>query len=98
MAEALAAIGVLRAENEALRDEVARLKALLSADSSRSSKPPSTDGAGKRKKRAERRAEARVAARRAQGKQPGAKGRTLERRRPDRRVVHEPPACSVLRG
>jgi transposase len=29
-----------------------------------------------------------------QGKQPGAAGKTLERRRPDRRIGHEPPACS----
>jgi transposase len=86
-------IGVLRAANEALSDEVAQLKALLSADSSTTSKPPSGDGAGARKKRAERRADARASTERSQGKQPGAAGKTLERRRPECRVDHEPPAC-----
>ena len=89
----MATIGVLRAENEALLDEIAALKALLGADSSTTSKPPSSDPVAARKKRAERRGDAR-AAKRAQGKQPGAAGKTLERRRPDRRVEHEPPACS----
>jgi transposase len=93
LAEALELIGTLRAENEALRDEVARPKALLSADSSTASKPPSGDGIATRKKRAERRADARAATNRAQGKQPGAPGATLERRRPDRLVEHQPPAC-----
>jgi transposase len=92
LAEALELIGALRAENDALRDEVAQLKESMSADSSTTSKPPSGDGVATRKKRAERRADAR-AAKRAQGKQPGAPGATLERRRPDHRVGHEPPAC-----
>lgn len=93
LAEAVATIEALRAENEALRDQVAALKSLLGADSSTSSKPPSGDPVAARKKRAERRADAR-AAKRAQGKQPGAAGKSLERRRPDRRVEHQPAACS----
>ena len=91
LAEALELIEVLRAENESLRDEVAQLKALLSADSSTTSKPPSGDPVGTRKKRAERRADAK-AAKRAQGKQPGTPGSNLARRRADRLVGHEPPA------
>ncbi len=61
--EALAVIETLRAENEALHDRVAALQAELSKDSSRSSKPPSTDPVGLRKKPAERRAEARAGTR-----------------------------------
>lgn len=52
LAEAWAAIEDLRAENAMLRDEIARLKAFLSADSSTTSKLPSTDPVGTRKKRA----------------------------------------------
>ncbi|SHF02513.1 zinc-finger binding domain of transposase IS66 [Ferrithrix thermotolerans DSM 19514] len=93
LAEAVATIKALRAENEALRDELAALKSLLGADSSTTSKPPSGDPVATRKKRAERRGEERVA-KQAQGKQPGAPGRSLQRCRPDRRIEHEAPACS----
>ena len=92
LAEALELIEVLRAENESLRNEVAVLKALLSADSS-TTPPPSTNPVGTRKKRAQRRADARAGAKRAQGKQPGTPGSNLARRRADRLVDHEPPAC-----
>lgn len=86
----------VRADNESLADRVAGLEAQMGADSTTSSKPPSTDPVGPRKKRAERRAEARGEARdakRAQGKQPGAPGAHLERRRPDRSVEHRPLCC-----
>ena len=92
LAEALTVNEALRAENEVLRDRVAHLEKLLSTDSSTSSKPPSTDPMGTRQKRAERRAGAR-ATKRAQGKQPGAPGANLERRRANHSVDHDPPAC-----
>ncbi|MGI8751730.1 MAG: IS66 family transposase [Acidimicrobiales bacterium] len=97
--EALGAIGLLRADNEglrsdneALRDQVASLQAQLAQDSTTSSKPPSSDPVGPRKKRAERRADAR-AYKRNQGKQPGTPGAHLRRRHPDRVINHEPPCC-----
>jgi len=91
--EALAAIEVLRAENESLRDRVAHLEAELARDSTNSSTPPASDGVGPRKKRAERRAEARNT-KRSQGKQPGAPGAHLARRTPDAVVGHRPGCCS----
>lgn len=90
--EALEAIGVLRSENEALRDQVAALQAQLAQDSTNSSKPPSADPVGSRKKRAERRAEA-WADKRAQGKQPGTPGTHLRRRQPDRVIEYKPTCC-----
>jgi transposase len=97
LVEAVGLIETLRAQNEALRDRVAFLEAELAKDSSNSSKPPSSDPVGPRKKRAERRAEQREATKankRNQGKQPGAPGAHLQRRRPDRIVEHQPRACS----
>jgi transposase len=97
--QALVAVGVLRSENEALRaevialrDRVTHLLTEMGRDSSNSSAPPSRDGVDARKKRAERRAEAREA-KRAAGKQPGAPGANLKRRRPDLTVGHEPVCC-----
>jgi len=90
--EALEAIAVLRAENEALRDRIAHLEAELGKNSSNSSKPPSADPVEVRKKRAERRADAR-AAKRSQGKQPGTPGAHLKRRAPDEIVEHQPSCC-----
>jgi transposase len=99
LAEALGLVGVLRAEIDGLRtdnarlaDRVARLQAEAGKDSSTSSKPPSGDPMVTRKKRAERRAEAR-GTKRDQGKQPGAPGASLARRRPDRSIGHDPPRC-----
>ncbi len=89
--EALSTIEQLQAENDALRDAVSRLEALLKADSSTTGKPPSSDPIGPRKKRAERRAEAR-AEKRSRGKQPGAPGANLRRREPDT-VAERAPAC-----
>jgi transposase len=90
----LAQFGKLLEDNEHLRDAVARLEAQLQADSSTTGKPPSSDPIGPRKKRAERRAEARAEKRRA-GKQPGARGANLERRRPDVVVEHTPACCEA---
>ncbi len=97
--EALAAVEVLRsqnerlrAENEGLRDRVTRLETELAKDSTNSSRPPSRDGVEVRKKRAGRRADARTQ-KRAQGKQPGAPGATLERRRPDATIGYQPVCC-----
>ena len=104
--ESVAAVGVLRSQNEvlwsqnellraeivALRDRVAHLEAEAAKDSTNSSTPPSRDGVEVRKKRAERRADARRQ-KRGQGKQPGAAGKTLERRRADRTVEHHPACC-----
>jgi transposase len=99
LADALHAIEVLQAQNEALRtdnaalrDRVAHLEAELKKDSSNSSAPPSRDPVATRKQRAERRADAR-AAKRAQGKQPGAPGANLKRREPDVVVGHDPVCC-----
>lgn len=82
----------LRADNEALRDQVASLRAQLAQDSTNSSKPPSSDPVGPRKKRAERRADSR-AEKRSQGKQPGTPGSNLRRRNPDRVIEHQPACC-----
>ena len=109
--EALAVIDQLRADNEALhvelarlsaanqalRDRVAHLESELKKDSTTSSKPPSTDPVGTRQSRAERRAEARAAPRR-QGKQPGAAGTNLMRRPPDVVVEHQPTCCRGCGG
>ncbi len=83
----------LIAENEALRDRVARLEAELRRDSNNSSKPPSADPIEPRKKRAERRAEARRSGRK-QGGQPGAPGASLRRRDPDVTLIRRPVECS----
>jgi transposase len=76
-----------------LQDRIALLESEARRDSSNSSKPPSADPVATRKKRAERRAEARAAMKRSQGKQPGAPGANLERRRPDRTVGYTPVSC-----
>nr|MDQ2729938.1 IS66 family transposase [Actinomycetota bacterium] len=97
--ETLAAVGILRSENDALRvevvalrDRVAHLVAELAKDSTTSSKPPSGDNVEVRKKRAQRRADARKT-KRAQGKQPGAPGAHLARREPGVTVEHQPVCC-----
>ena len=77
---------------ELLVARVAVLEKQLGQDSLNSSKPPSSDGVGPRKKRAERRAEQRNAGRRP-GKQPGAPGAHLRRRDPDESVVYAPLCC-----
>ena len=99
-------LGVLVADNERLRvlneelvaenagpgERVAALEAERDRDSDNSSKPPSADPVGPRKKRAERRAEQRQAGRK-RGGQKGSPGSSLERRTPDDTVVHAPVLC-----
>ena len=77
---------------EVLRARVAVLEKQLGQDSSNSSKPPSSDGVGPRKKRADRRAETRAAGRKP-GKQPGSPGAHLRRRDPDHVEVHVAACC-----
>ncbi|HVC69812.1 MAG TPA: IS66 family transposase [Acidimicrobiales bacterium] len=101
LAEQVAALRLLTeqlsAENESLRDLVARLEAELGRHSENSSKPPSSDPMAPRQSRAERRAAGRAAGRR-QGKQPGAPGAHLARRVPDNVVVHRPAWCRGCGG
>ena len=85
-------IGEQRVLIELLEARVAVLEKAAGQDSSNSSKPPSSDGVGPRKKRAERRAEQRAAGRKP-GKQPGSPGAYLRRRDPDEVVVHVPVCC-----
>ena len=100
IAEFEALVVELRAEIDTLRSQVAELQARLGKDSGNSSTPPSRDGRDRRVRRAEER-EARKKARidagggvdRAPGKQPGAPGATLQRRRPDRTITHPPGSC-----
>ena len=100
IAEFEALVVELRAEIEVLRSENAELRARWGKDSGNSSSPPSRDGRDRRTRRAEER-EARKQARidggggvdRKPGKQPGAPGATLQRRRADRTVTHAPGSC-----
>jgi len=85
-------------ENESLRDRITRLESELGRNSENSSKPPAQDPVAPRKSRAERRRAAREAVRgetRRQGKQPGAPGAHLARRRPDDVVPHPPASCAA---
>ena len=83
---------------ELLEARVAVLEKAAGQDSSNSSRAPSLDGVGPRKKRAERRAEARVAGRRP-GKQPGSPGAHLRRRDPtSRSCMDRCVAVGVARG
>ncbi len=89
--------GTLIAE---LRSRLEDLQAQIGRDSGNSSLPPSRDRTDRRARRAaeakERRAtnKALGKAARAPGKQPGAPGSTIERREPDRIVVHAPDTCT----
>ena len=76
-----------------LEAKVGGLARVAGQDSSNSSKPPSSDGVGPRKKRAVKRAEQRAAGR-SPGKQPGAPGKNLARRVPDEVVEYRPVCCS----
>ena len=108
--EALAMVVSLQVENEQLRernnelerqvvalaDKVATLQGEASRDSSKSSKPPSSDRIETRKTRAQRRAEARAnakEAKRSPGKQPGQAGNHLARRDPDETLEYRPVTC-----
>jgi transposase len=88
-------IGQLRAANAALRDRVAELERRLGADSSNSSRPPSSDGLRKRP----RPARPREQGARRPGKQPGALGAHLAQvADPDQVVVHAPARCAGCGG
>lgn len=89
----------LRAELQLLRAENAVLKARLSASSRNSSRPPSSDGLGKKPvdddpaQRAKRRSLRRSSGKK-QGGQKGHDGSRLERAEvPDRMVEHTPERC-----
>jgi len=92
---------VLRVEVGALRVQVAELvgkvetyRRLADRDSQNSSKPPSTDSAGKRRKAVQARKSAK-ASKRKPGKQRGAEGKHLARvADPDVIVDHRPECCS----
>ena len=90
--EQAALIESLRELIEFQAARIAVLEKQLGQDSSNSSKPPSSDGVGPRKKRAERRAEARAVGRKP-GKQPGTPGASLRRRDPHDTTVHVPKCC-----
>lgn len=85
---------------EELRSRLEDLQAQIGRDSATSSLPPSRDRTDRRARRAAEAKERRVAnkalgqAARKPGKQPGAPGSTLERREPDRIVVHAPDTCT----
>jgi transposase len=91
--EQAAVIGELRDTNASLVDRVAALEKERGKDSNNSSLPPSRDGAGPRRNRAQKRAEQKAAGRNP-GKQLGTPGKTSEPRTPDERVAHTPPSCS----
>lgn len=68
----------LTAKNEALTEEVTRLKSIINTDSHNSSNPPSTDGKGNGKKANEY--ASRIKSGKKQGGQNGHKGKTLTRK------------------
>src|SRR5690625_2674669 len=89
-AELVALVGDLQEQNEALRAEVADLKARVGMNSRNSSKPPSSEGLAK--------PVAPKSLRRRTGRKPGGqaghKGETLRQvAEPDRVVEHRPAAC-----
>ena len=89
----------LAAESERLRTENERLRAEAAKNSGTSSKPSSRDPAAERKRQAQERqakkARAAGGKKRRPGKQPGAKGNTLEMTdAPDEVIDHVPERCS----
>jgi transposase/uncharacterized coiled-coil protein SlyX len=82
------------AQIEALVAQIAVLTARLGSDSSNSSKPPSSDGLGKRAPKS-----LRAKTGRRPGGQPGHSGATLQMvADPDSVVVHRPPRCRKCEG
>lgn len=74
-----------------LRSHIAELERSLALDSTNSSKPPSSDGPGTKRKRTQ---SERTPTGRPSGGQPGHKATTLEQTpTPDRLVDHDPTAC-----
>ena len=85
----------LERENAALRERIAELERSAALDSSTSSKPPASDGPGKKNKTPRRTQSQRGKSGRPSGGQPGHKGTTLARTgTPDHVVDHDPSACS----
>jgi len=81
----------LRAENAALKQEVADLRRQLSTNSSNSSKPPSSDGLGKKPRIA---GSLRGVSGKPSGGQPGHQGDTLRPvAKPDKTERHEVTSC-----
>jgi transposase len=79
------------AEIDALRAELKELRARLSTNSRNSSKPPSSDGYAKPKRKA---SVPRERGRRRPGHQPGAPGNHLRQvDKPDDTVIHRPSTC-----
>lgn len=92
-----ARVAELEAENERLTAKVADLEEERGRHSGTSSKPPSSDTLAQRAKQVEARQAAgkAKAKRRKPGKQPGDRGRNLQRvAEADRTVVHRPQCCA----
>jgi transposase len=84
-------IAEMRAENAALKQEVAHLRRQLSKNSSNSSKPPSSDGLGKKPRIA---GSLRGVSGKQNGGQPGHQGDTLRpAAKPDKIERHEATRC-----
>ena len=82
-------------ENDRLQERVAELERRAALDSTNSSKPPATDGPGKKRGRNKRTESERSRSGKPSGGQPGHKGTTLRQTGiPDRVVDHDPTACS----
>ena len=85
----------LERENVTLRDRIAELERSAALDSTTSSKPPASNGLGKKSGTQRRTRSQRGKSGRPSGGQPGHKGTTLARTEsPDHVVDHDPSACS----
>ena len=85
----------LERENATLRQRINELERSAALDSSTSSKPPASDGPGKKSGTQRRTRSQRQPSPRPSGGQPGHKGTTLARTgSPDHIVNHDPAACS----
>lgn len=94
LAQLLALVEELRAENARLVARVAELEARLAQNSTNSSKPPSSDGLSKPAPKSRRKRSGRKP-----GGQPGHSGRTLEQvETPDEVRRHEPGGCAGCGG
>ena len=85
----------LERENATLRERITELERSAALDSTTSSKPPASDGLGKKSGNPRRTQSQRGKSARASGGQPGHKGTTLARTEsPDQVVDHDPFGCS----